>query len=318
MIGWLTDNLKLPNKLDTCNLAKIMKIVENLGLDDEYSQYVLNLYREYRKLLEGKRENIEDKIIKEIKIKNLNKQLTLSNDCEIVMSNSHKETYFLLKELNKHKLNNVTVICFDMHSDTYSHENDIWKGNVFSKLLYEKFIDNVLIIGVPYEKMEVTLNDIDKSIKDKVHIIQIKDIEKYLIETKTQNIFISIDLDCLNTRNEKIAALEYCPLSILNNISNSVINEVNRENIKTIIKDSIFVKNDLGYSNLYKVGENGLDLNDLKDGLINIKKCCDKFKLNLGFKSKCYADITEIFGYDYNNITLLTIIELINLLKEVK
>ena len=316
MIGWLTDDLKMPNKLNFCKLAKIMNIIEDL--DDEYSKYVFALYQEYKNLFDKKFENIEDSIIKKIKIQKLNQNLPMANNCNIVLSNSHKETYFLIKELNKTKLKNSTVICFDMHSDTYSHEDNAWKGNVFSKLLYEKIIDNVLIIGVPQDKLELTLNDIDENIRDSVHIIKIQEIEKYIVKTQTKNIFLSIDVDCMNTRKLKMTSLEYCPATILNNISNFSEDVIYKKDAKNIIKNAIFVKNNLGYSNLYHVGENGLDLTDLKEGILQIKKCCDKLKLNLGFESKCYADITELFGYDYDDITLCNVIELIKILKEVK
>lgn len=34
-----------------------------------------------------------------------------------------------------------------MHSDTYDYNDNLWKGNVFSKLLKENYINSFVVLG---------------------------------------------------------------------------------------------------------------------------------------------------------------------------
>ena len=78
-----------------------------------------------------------------------------------------------------------------------------------------------------------------------------------------------------------------------------------------LIKDCIFVKNDLGYSNLYRVGENTLNIKKLIRNIKKVKKYCIKNNINLGIEGM-YADISEVSGYDYSKKTIEMMSELID------
>ncbi len=309
MICWLSDNSIIDEKIDTKNLDKIMSLVTK---KHKYGKYLLNLYNEYKEFLYENNNPIS--ISQNLKqIYNYSTNYEMLENCDLILSDNHKQTYFAIKKLNVNKVKNSAIICFDMHSDTYEYNNKLWKGNVFSKLLYEKYIDYVFIIGIPKYKRRITRKDIPKDIKKQVLFIDSKKIKYYLAKFKIENLFISIDIDCLNTRKLKMTALEYCPTSILKNISNLPYNEINKFNIEKYLKKAIFVKNDLGYSNLFHTGENNLNLNDLKIAINNIKKIVKELNINLGFGTgKCFADITEINGYDYAKITSNVVSELID------
>ena len=308
MICWLSDNNIENKKIDTENLNKIMKLVTK---KNKYGKYLLNLYSEYKEFLY---ENNNPVLVSQ----NLNKNYKFFsnhknlNKCDLILSDNHKQTYFAIKELNINKIKKSAIICFDMHSDTYEYTNKLWKGNVFSKLLYERYIDYVFIIGIPKYKRNTTKKDIPKDIKNQVLFIDIKKIKYYLNKYKIKNLYVSIDIDCLNTRKLKMTALEYCPANILKNLSNFPYNKINKFNIENYLEKAIFVKNEWGYSNLFHTGENNLNLNDLKTAIKNIKKIVKELKIKLGFDNgKCFADITEINGYDYAGITSNIVSELI-------
>lgn len=231
--------------------------------------------------------------------------------CNLIISPSHSDTYFILSELFKDYDNNVLVICYDMHSDTYDYNDDLWKGNVFSKLLKENVIENLIVYGIPKSKINNSLNDIPVDIKGKIKIKKNFFIRKEIKEINPQTVFISIDIDCLDTRKKKYSSLEYCPMTILSNLSRIDIKNKNDNEIIKLIKDCIFVKNDLGYSNLYRVGENTLNIKKLIRNIKKVKKYCIKNNINLGIEGM-YADISEVSGYDYSKKTIEMMSELID------
>ena len=138
-------------------------------------------------------------------------------------------------------------------------------------------------------------------------------LKKYLRTIKPTTIFISIDIDCLDTRKNKYSALEYCPMTILSNLSKIKKDFYSDEEIIELVKGCILVKNELGYSNLYKVGENRTSIEKIIKYIKKIKKYCTRYKINLGFyNKKIYADISEVNGYDYSKKTFEVIVKLID------
>lgn len=320
MIGWLSKEKKEQDRIIDFNiLSENIEIIKKIKNKNRFEKYIIKLFEEYELFLKNNYNNVHhvtDNLKKEYcnNFEEISNDITKINDCNIILSSSHENTFYILKELNKTKEENVLVICLDMHSDTYDYNDNLWKGNVFSKLLKENYINSFVVLGVPKEKISYTKKDISKDVKKKISIAYNYDVKKYLKKYKPTTVFISIDIDCLNTRNDKITALEYCPMTILKNLSMISLKEKSSEEIKKIIMNSIYVKNDLGYANLYKVGENKLNLKMLIDIIKKIKYQCMKNGINLGFnyKNHIWADITEIFGYDYGNLTSELIIKIIS------
>lgn len=320
MIGWLSKETEKQDKIINFDLLnENIEIIKNLKSKKRIMKYVIDLFDEYKSFLKINYNNVNyvtDNLKKEYNdnLKNITEDISKVNDCSIILSSSHENTFYILKELNKRKKEKVLVICLDMHSDTYDYNDNLWKGNVFSKLLKDNYINSLVVLGVPKEKIAYTKKNISKDIQKKISISYNYDIKKYLKKYKPATIFVSIDIDCLNTRNDKITALEYCPMTILKNISMISLKKLSTREIKNLIMNCVYVKNDLGYANLYKVGENKINLKKLIDIIKNIKYQCSKNGINLGFnyKSHIWADITEISGYDYGNLTSELIIKIID------
>lgn len=306
MIGLFSKEIHLPlnrvniNNLDL-NLVKIKKI------DDKYCRYVTKLYNEFYKLIHTN--NIE-KINCELLNNYSNNIIDIKDNiddirkCDLIISPSHSDTYHLIKEMNSSPNEELLVICFDMHSDTYDYNTKLWKGNVFSKLLKEKIITNFIVVGVPKKKVKNTINDVPSDLIEKVIIKKNFCIKKNIKKIKPTRIFISIDIDCLDTRKKQYSALEYCPFTILYYLSTLNLSEDSKEETIEKVKNCIYVKNELGYANLYKTGENKLNVKKIIKSINKIKKYCYKKKITLGFDNKMYFDITEVNGYDYDKKTL--------------
>lgn len=317
MIGWFGKCEKFFNNIiDLNNLELIINLLRKEN--DIYCKYVVSLYEEYKEFLKKN----QAVLIKSYLHSTFGSNLIDCNNhlpkmAKVILSPSHDNTYYIIKQLNTQRQNDVLVICFDMHSDTYDYNDVLWKGNVFSKLLHEKYINNLMVIGVPTDKISDIYLDMNEDIRDQVILSNSINIEKYIKLCSPSNIFISIDIDAFNTRAKKMTALEYCPATILSNVSKIDMSK----DILLVeeIKKAIFVKNSLGFANLYKSGENNLSLLKLFAVISNIKTICDRYGIMLGFNNKNHiiADITELSGYDYGCVTSNFVIKIINKLIQI-
>lgn len=287
MIGlFANEKHAITNEID---VKKIEQIIDKIKyINDNLCHYVIKLYYEYSDIISEN--NVKD-INEELKHKYKNNIIDIKNDIQ--------------------KIKKCNLIISPSHSDTYDYNDDLWKGNVFSKLLKENVIENLIVYGIPKSKINNSLNDIPVDIKEKIKIKKNFFIRKEIKEINPQTVFISIDIDCLDTRKKKYSSLEYCPMTILSNLSRIDIKNKNDNEIIKLIKDCIFVKNDLGYSNLYRVGENTLNIKKLIRNIKKVKKYCIKNNINLGIEGM-YADISEVSGYDYSKKTIEMMSELID------
>ena len=317
MIAWIS-NEKNYFKINYRRLKNNINVLKK-EKDNEYFQYVINLFDEYDLFLKKSINNsklVFGNLITKYKneIIDCSDDINLVRTCNLVLSSGHDSTYHVLKALNNKKDKKVLVICIDMHLDAYDYNDELWKGNPFSKLIKENYIKDFLTIGVPECKVKNSLADVPKDIKEHVKIINENEIEKNIKKINPTNIFISIDIDCLNTRKYKITATDYSPASILYNISSIELCKQNSDIMLKQILDCIYIKNSLGYANLYRVGENEMNFNKIKNIISITRKSCDKYGINLGFnyKNHIIGDITEISGYDYGGFTSKIIVKLIN------
>ena len=221
MIGLFSREKHIPtNNIDIDNIELIINRIKNMN--NVFCKYATKLYYEYYDIIhENNIININTELHNYYNdnIIDIKDNIKKIDDCNLIISPSHSDTYFVLKQLNKNKKERVLVICFDMHSDTYDFNDSLWKGNVFSKLLKEKIIDNFIVYGVPNYKIMNTFNDVPNDIKEKIKIKKSFNIKKDIKKINPTTIFISIDIDCLDTRKNKYSSLEYCPMTIMSNLS---------------------------------------------------------------------------------------------------
>ena len=313
MINWISsDDEKNVSKVDFNNLVKIMQFVNKHDCDDEMIDYVKQICKEYVKFL-----NAKPLLLKENLIKKYGNTIALNGKVEesdVIISSSDINSYYTIKEVNKNK-KDLTIVCFDMHSDTYDYNDFLWKGNSFSKLMKEGYVNHYIVIGVPKHKRQNCINDTNEDLRERVHLIDEIDLFKTLEIIKPKNIFVSIDIDVLDCRKSHYTAVEYSPATILNHISH--INEINEDNYIEKIKNCIYVKNELGYSNYYHTGENEITVDDI----IRIVKSLSYYSytngISLGLNSNGpYFQIMEANGYDYGNLTSQMMFKLIEKLLE--
>lgn len=316
MVNWITsEDEKNIKKIDYDSLCKVMKFIKKQDTNDEMVNYVCKIFDEYKNVLKSEPLILHDSL-KSYYGSNFVENANLKKS-DIIVSSSDINAYYTIKNLNKEK-KDLTIICFDMHSDTYDYNDFLWKGNSFSKLMKEGYLNHFIVIGVPMYKRKMCMDDTNIDLRRRVHLIDEKDIFKTLEEIKCKNVFISIDADCFDCRRSLYTAVEYSPSTILNYVSH--IKGIDKINYKNKIHECVQVKNELGYSNYYHTGENDLTVDNVIDIKNKIVTYCSKKNINLGLDNKKpYLQIMEVNGYDYCGLTTKMVIKLIDncLLKEV-
>lgn len=319
MINWISsEDEKDVKKVDVENLKKAINYLKSLNSDDEMTKYVCELFDEYKDILVDKpnllRSNLEMKY---------GDNFVVDDDIEksdIIISPSDLNSYYTIKQLNKDK-KDLAIVCFDFHSDTYDYNDFLWKGNSFSKLMKEGYINHYIVIGVPEYKRQMVLDDTNEDLKQRVHLINEEELYKVILDTNCKNVFISIDADCFDCRKSKYTAVEYSPSTILNYISRLNLSDINETNYKEKVLNCVHVKNELGYSNYYKTGENDLSVEKVIQIMNNVLAFCEINDIQVGFeKDGPFFQIMEVSGYDYGDLTAKMVAKLIKSfsLKEVR
>ena len=309
MINWISsEDEKNVRKVNFENLVRVMQFVNQQDCNDEMVNYAKQIYREYANLL-----STEPLLLKEALINSCSDDFVIDGnlrESDVIVSPSYLNSYYTIKELNKDK-KDLTVVCFDMHSDTYDYNDFLWKGNSFSMLMKEGYINHYIVIGVPKHKRQSCMDDTNEDLRSRVHLIDENELFDTLDILDPENIFVSIDADALDCRRAGYTGVEYSPATILNHIS--YIDEINEDNYIEKIKSCIHVKNELGYSNYYHTGENNITKNDIIRIVNSLNYYCDDYGINLGLnKNEPYYQIMEISGYDYGNLTSEMVVELID------
>ncbi len=319
MINWISsDDEKNIRKVDYNNLCRVINFVKDQRSDNEMVKYACTIFDEYKDIL-----STEPKLLKESLKKYFGESFSVDSDLlssDVILSPSDLNAYFTIKKLNEEK-KNLTIVCFDLHSDTYDYNDFLWKGNSFSKLMKEGYINHYIVIGVPKEKRNNCINDTNAELRNRVHLIDSEQLYSVLENINPGNIFVSIDADCFDCRKSKYTSVEYSPATILYYISKLNINEINSDNYEQKIKECIHVKNELGYSNYYHTGENDLTSDMVIEIIDNLKVYCNANNINLGLSDGTpYFQIMEISGCDYGNLSASLVVKLIDglSLKEVK
>lgn len=305
------------------NLKKLQNniVILSSNTNDKFTKYILKVYRQVSKTGFKSINNIYDEIENKYSVKYIKNQKDLIS-YDLVISSSHENSYHLIRKLNKKK-EPLTVICFDMHCDLYNADEDLWKGNHFSKLMSEKYISDLIVYEIPKYKKKMTLTQIDQRCRKYVTFAySLRDILKAIKNNKSKHVLFSIDIDCFDSFKSNYTAIPYCPFRILQELSNKNINKnESNEIINKISKDCVQIKNDKGYENMYRVGENKLNINKFEKMFKSIIKYCQNNNILVGYEIidlKIICDITEVDGDDVNGNTFLLIDRLINVLEEVR
>ena len=319
MINWISsDDEKNTRKIDYDNLCQIIGFLKKQNSSNEMVKYACEIFEEYKDIL-----RVKPKLLRESLKDYFNEDFVIDGDLsssDVILSPSDLNAYYTIKELNKNK-KNLTIVCFDMHSDTYDYNDFLWKGNSFSKLMKEGYINDYIVIGVPNEKRDNCINDTNVELRKNVHLIDYEQLFNVLGSINPDNIFVSIDADCFDCRKAKYTSVEYSPSTILYYISKLDVDEITSDNYEQKIKECIHVKNELGYSNYYHTGENNLTVDMVIDIIDNLKIYCSLNSINLGLSDETpYFQIMEISGCDYGNLSTNLVVKLIDSLslKEVK
>ena len=307
-------------------IIDLKKLQKNIGIlrsnpKDKFTKYILKVFKKINKTEFKSIENIYDEIEENYSVKIIRNQKEFTS-YDLVISSTHDNSYHLFKKLNYNK-DPLTIICFDMHCDLYDAKEKLWKGNHFSKLMQEKYISDLIVYEVPKYKKEMTLNQIDQRCRNHVTFAYSKhDIFKTLKKNKTKHVIFSIDIDCFDSLKSNYTAIPYCPYRVLKELSTKRINKnISKDKISQISKDCVLIKNDKGYENMYRAGENKLSIDRFGKMFKSIIKYCAKNNILVGYKIKdlkIISDITEVDGDDVNGNTFILIDRLINVLKEVR
>ena len=293
-----------------------MNFIKKQHHNDEIVNYVCQIYDEYEDIL-----SYEPLLLKDSLQNYYGDNFVVDDEIEtsdIIISPSDLNAYYTIKKLNKEK-KYLTIVCFDLHSDTYDYNDFLWKGNSFSKLMKEGYVNHYIVIGVPKHKRKMCLEDTNKDLRERVHLIDREDIFNIINRLKCKNIFVSIDADCFDCRKSHYTSVEYSPSTILNYVSH--LENVNASNYLEKIHGCVHVKNELGYSNYYHTGENDLTVDDVINIINDISFFCENTGISLGLAlNSPYFQLMEVSGYDYGNLTTDLVVRLIDglSLKEVR
>ena len=317
MVNWISsDDEKNARKVNYNNLCRIIDFVKKQCPTDDMVRYVCDLFDEYANLLKS-----EPILLRDSLRAYYGEKFVIDGDIEktdIIVSPSDLNAYFTIKQLNKNK-EDLVIVCFDFHSDTYDYNDFLWKGNSFSWLMKEGYVSHYIVIGVPKEKRERCINDTNEDLRNRVYLIDEDELLNTLYKIGGKNIFISIDADCFDCRRAKYTGVEYSPATILNHVSH--INDIDENNYVEKIHSCVHVKNALGYSNYYHTGENDLNVDEVIRIIKKLSYYCDEYGINLGINPNIpYFQIMEVSGYDYAGLTTNMVVKLIDglSLKEVK
>jgi len=319
MISWISsEDEKNTRKVEYENLCKVMKFVKAQEPKSEMAKYACDIFDEYKDIL-----STEGRLLKDSLEERYGEDFVVDgdiNEADVILSPSDLNAYYTIKKLNEEK-KDLTIVCFDLHSDTYDYNDFLWKGNSFSRLMNEGYINHYIVMGVPKEKRENCLNDTNEELRCRTHLIDPENLFVTLNEIDPKNVFISIDADCFDCRKSKYTSVEYSPATVLYHLSKLDPNELTKENFEEKVKSCIHVKNELGYSNYYHTGESDLTCEKVLGIINSLKIYCALNNVELGVKeNQPYFQLMEISGTDYGNLSTRLVENLIDGLekKEVK
>ena len=230
----------------------------------------------------------------------------------LLLSDTHTSTGPTLRRCKKmNPKRSYSVLCIDAHADIYSTAEPLWRGNVFSRLIEEEVISRLFVFGVPQYRIDNVLSSTPEHIRDRVafadHRVNGETRQKLeWLCGEEDEIFVSIDPDGLNTRQDVYTAMEYCPFQILLDIGS-----VSLANNHSVVADAFehairppgqpMSTGEQTHKNLYLVGEEGLSISDVQSVLDETTSILSSSGRTLGVSvgdKRLVGDIVELFGID--------------------
>ncbi|HAN08995.1 MAG TPA: hypothetical protein DCP90_00095 [Clostridiales bacterium] len=309
-----------------------IEIIRKFYIKTDTMKLIDKIYLKYNKYMRCLEQNktIKDEIIKGLDdLMVLNVEKSGNKYCEfiwenmykfdrnVLLSDSHATTYYILKTIKEFaQSEQIAVVCFDAHADIYEDEIDIWKGNIFNRLLREEIIESILFVGVPEFRKQSIMNEVkDLDMCKKIFFGDIKDkkietnIEiKRFLSKNIKSIYYSIDVDVFSNLNNLYTAMEYSYLHPLLNLSYVDLKHMKKDEVYDTVDNCFFVKeshND-GYKNLFQIGRKDIDICDLIDyvGMLDIIFKENNISKGIVYKNRTIiGDIVELNGIDLNGET---------------
>jgi hypothetical protein len=183
---------------------------------------------------------------------------------------------------------------------------------VFSHLIEEGVISRLLVLGIPQFRIDNVLSDTPEHIRECVGFadFRVRSNVQQMVEWLGENsdeVFVSIDLDGLNTREAVYTAMEYCPFQILLNIGTvdqtNLTDETAAEAFALTLRPPGQPMSDGNETrkNLYLIGEEGLTVEDtcwlVREARSILRSCGKRLGVRVG-TSSVVGDVVELYGVD--------------------
>jgi hypothetical protein len=232
----------------------------------------------------------------------------------VFLSDTHTTSGPVLRSCKK--LNptlRIGVLCLDAHADIYDINNRLWKGNVFSTLIAEGTISQLMVLGVPDSRRRLVLSDTPEQISERVSFADWKqlaggaDEQLSCFAGEVDVVFISVDLDGLDTRTAQYTAMEYCPFQVLFNLGTTDFSGLLGQDLEHALDavvrppGHIQANGTPSRQNLFHIGEDGCPVDKFLTLLGQIEPyfCSNKVEIGVDCgKSRIVGDVVELYGID--------------------
>lgn len=205
----------------------------------------------------------------------------------------------------------IGVICFDAHADIYDTNAPLWKGNVFSKLIHEDVIEELLVIGVPDFRRKNAFRDTPPDIIKRVTFAHHQSRQELTagfekLAKATSHVFYSFDPDCLDSFESQYTAMEYCPFHLILNLGLIELDDELLGHQDELIAKVGRPQGQYGPRNLLQFGED-ISLQDLQGLVTDSGAYLVQHRVEIGLDTgecRVLADVVELFGPDFRSNTM--------------
>ncbi|OGY78368.1 MAG: hypothetical protein A3B74_01255 [Candidatus Kerfeldbacteria bacterium RIFCSPHIGHO2_02_FULL_42_14] len=285
-----------------------VKLLAGLLVGHETMDYVLSIYQKFAGEC--------DIIASALSIEKLLQQEDCSarNGGVIAYSHSHSTTFHLISDVKKRAEDiKIGVLCLDAHADVYETHQPLWKGNVFSHLLESGLIEVLVLFGVPAFRHGIIFETIPRFKTQVVfvsHLLSAMEMctvfEDIFFKNKVTHLFISIDVDGLDTQLQKYTAMEYCEFSVLKNLDYTLPGNLKEKTAQEIVRDAVWPKNPDGTVRNLKDFGIGISTEDVRRVISIVQNYAQMKGIKLGIPAgerQILGDIVELCGMDVGGRT---------------
>lgn len=257
--------------------------------------------------------------------------ILVRKDKYVLLSDTHTSSSPVLRACKKASpQRRYGVLCVDAHADVYSTNEPLWKGNVFSTLIEDGAISRMLLVGVPQYRIDNITSQEPDAITAKIDFANWEtkgEVSRKLeqLADVTDEIYVSVDIDGLNTRDAIYTAMEYCSFQVVLNLGTTRLDEHNEDGLRRALNEIV---RPLGHiqldgtqtrKNLYLIGEDGIPLPELLRVIEESKSYLRSINRELGVTcqgGRVIGDIVELFGIDLLGQTAQAICAIVKTLNQ--